>query len=191
MTFPVPGGATFMRAGADYVLGQNLASGEVTVPRFNVGSGPAVTSQQLHLTYWTAVKTETVNNIGTNTGSTAAGATPTYCAMGLYTVDGSGNAALAAQCANDTTLFAGTFTTYIRSLNVPVQKIQGQRYAFGLLVVTAAATPNFSGYNGATASASLFPRLSGAFPGQAVLPASVLAGQVVNNSSMYFGLVTP
>jgi hypothetical protein len=191
MTFPVPGGATFMRASADYLTGQQMASGETVLPRFNIVSGAPLTSQLLALSFWTAVKTETVNTIITNTGSTAAGATPTYCAMGVYSVDASGNLTLIGQCANDTTLFASTFTNYSRPVTAPFQKIQGQRYAFGLLVVSAAAMPSILGYNGSTVMAATPPRITGQQAGQSVLPASVPAGSVAGTASMYFGAVTP
>jgi hypothetical protein len=191
MTFPVPGSATFMRAAADYYLNQNLASGETTIPRLGVGTGATLVSQQMQLTYWTAVRTEPANNIVGNTANVAAGATPTYCAMGVYQVDGSGNLTLAGQCANDTTLFAATFSTFTRPFITPFQKIQGQRYAFAYLVVSAAAMPNISGYNGTTAMATFAPRISGQAAGLSVLPASLLVGQVFNNPSMFFGAVTP
>ena len=207
MTFPVPGGATFLRARnnlsdlgsnvsalaniGDYIAGQQLASGEVNLPRYNIGSSAALVSGTMHLTYWTAEKTETINNIIGNTGNAAAGATPTYCAMGLYSVDGSGNLTLLGQCANDTTLFAGTFIAYTRAVTTPFTKVTGQRYAFAYLVVSAASMPVMIGYNGTTVLSSFAPRISGVVSGQAALPASVPAGSVVTSPHMCFGAITP
>lgn len=178
-------------AGSDYFTTQAIAAGETNMPRLNVGSTAPTVSQKLQLTYWTAARTETINNIGTVSGSVAAGATPTYCAMGCYLVNANGSLTLMGACANDTTLFAATFTEYIRAVTTPFQKIQGQRYGHAFLIVSAAAMPNIEGYNGTVTKAASPPVLCNAVPGLSTLPASIASGSLQGTASMFFGEVTP
>jgi hypothetical protein len=176
----------------DYISSQAVASGETSIPRVpGMGNGASLTSQVLMLTYWTATKTETVNNIGLYVGVHAAAATPTYAAMGVYSVDGSGNLTLLGQCASDTTLFATTFTPYTRAVTTPFTKTAGQRYAFGVLVVSAAAMPNFYGYNATVPWGNVAPIVGGQVSGQSTLPASITTGSITTNNFMNCGLVTP
>lgn len=175
----------------DYWYGQSIASGETTIPRIPVGNGAALVSGLAVFSYWTAIKTEICNSILTVSGTVAAGATPTYCAMGVYSVDSAGNLTLLSQCASDTALWAATFNAYSRALTTPFQKVTGQRYAFAPLIVTAAALPVLDGLNGTVQLSTTAPRLASSIAGQAALPASVPAGSLVSASSFYFGAVTP
>ncbi len=175
----------------DYNYGQTLASGESSTPRVGVGTGPALSSGNLYLTYWTALKTETCNNVWMVTNGVAAGATPTYAAMGAYSVATNGNLTLQGACASDTTLYAATYTTYERALTASFTKTAGQRYAFAFLVVTAAAMPTFYGYNGTLGLPGSTPRLCGAISSQSSLQSSYTAGQVSGYSSMHFGVISP
>jgi len=176
---------------ADYWSGQQLASGETCIPRIDVGQSAALTSGTMQLTYWTAAKTETVNNIIGNTAGTAAGATPTYCAMGCYLVNADNSLTLQGACANDTTLFAATFGSYTRAVTTPFQKVQGKRYAYAVLVVSAAAMPNFNGYNGTVAMSTVSPRVAAALTGQSTIPASITSASLSSASQMLCGAVTP
>jgi hypothetical protein len=175
----------------DYFSAQEIASGETDMPRLNAGSTAPLASTNMTLTYWTAQKSEIVNNIETVCGGTAAAATPTYCAMGCYSVDQFGNLTLQGQCANDTTLFSVAFAQNTRPLLSSFFKQAGQRYAFAVLVVTAVAPPTITGYNGTALLSAVAPRLAGQVVTQSVLPSSVLVGNVSGASSMYFGGVTP
>jgi hypothetical protein len=175
----------------DYFAGQEPASGETAIPRMNLGSSAVLVSQTLQLTMFTATKSEVCNNLALTTGTTAAGATPTYAAMGIYSADVNANLTLLGQCASDTSMFAVTFTQYQRALLAPVGKTIGQRYAFAVLVVSAAAMPNFFGYNGTIVMANIPPRLNGAVPSQSVLPASVAGGSISGTSQMHCGWVSP
>jgi hypothetical protein len=182
---------SFTAYATDYLSNQAIASGETTCPRLNVGTAAALVSGQMQLSYWTAQKSEAVNVHEMNSGSIAAGATPTYAAMGLYTVDSLGNLTLVSQCASDTTLFAATFTLYTRAAIASYIKQAGQRYASGVLVVSAAAMPALTGYNGTVSIANIAPRLSGIVVGQAALPASVPVGSIANSSQFQMQGVTP
>lgn len=175
--------------------GDLLTSGEETINRKSITGSCSMPSGTLRLAYFTARKSETVNNIQTATSATAAGATPTLCQMGLYSVDGSGNLTLVASCANDTTLFAAASTLYTRTLTSSYSKVKGQRYAFGVLVVTSAATPTVVG-NTSSSPGSIFgssggPRVSGNVTGQSSIPSSVAAASVSDTANIVYGVVTP
>lgn len=155
-----------------------LTTGEI-VPRRNLMNSAAVshTSGTLALSYFTADKTETINNVTLYTGTTAAGATPTLVRVGIYSLDGSGNGTLVASTPNDTTLLAAASTAYTKALSAPFSKVAGTRYAIGLLVVSGATMPSFQGPLAVSSAPSqtvfgLPPRLCGRLTGQTDLPAS-------------------
>lgn len=190
----VSGALNFPNAVGDYWAGQSLSPGESSLPRIGVGTSANLVSGTMILSYWTAIKTETCTKIAAQTQSTAAGATPTYCALGVYSVAANGDLTLQAQCANDTTLFATSFTYYLRNLISSFSKVKGQRYAFAGLVVSAAAMPNLAGLNGTVVhanTASATPRIGGVLAGQSSLPVSISSASVGNSSSAYYGEVIP
>jgi len=179
-------------AAATYTDPDALDVGESTLPRTSAEGSYPVVSGQMRFTYFIARKTETVNQIRLATGSTAAAATPTVCRVGLYSVAADGALTLVASTANDTTLFAAVNTAYTRSVTTPYQKVAGQRYALGIIVVTAATAPSFAG-TGFTSGAELAvsPRKAAALSGQNDLPASVAAASLALSGSMHYVVVAP
>lgn len=171
-----------------------LTNGESTIGRKEISSNTAsISSQSLRLTYFTARKDETVTQISTVTGGTAAAATPTLCRWGIYSVDSTtGDLTLIASTANDTTLFAAATTEYIRSLQAPFTKVKGARYAIGILVVSGVATPTFHGH---TVNQSVImiapPRLSGLLASQADLPSTISNGSVAAASHAQYHVLLP
>lgn len=156
----------------DYWATQALAVGEFTVPRqVATGSNVAAATGVLSLSYFTAKKSETCGQVRIKTGGTAAAATPTLARIGLYTVDAAGAGTLVASIPNDTALFAATFTNYTRSWSTPVAKVAGQRYALGVITVSAGATATFIGI-AVNADPTVAPRTHGTWTGQTDLPAS-------------------
>lgn len=153
-----------------------LTTGEETIDRRTTfAANLAATSGSLRLTHFTARKTETTSNVRVASGGTAAGATPTLCRIGLYTIAANGDGTLVANVASDTALFATANTMYTKAWATPYAKLAGQRYALGVLVVTAAAAPTLAGNSlgaGLSAEAALAPRLSGALAGQTDLPST-------------------
>lgn len=171
-----------------------LEIGESTVPRHtaNTASAVSTTSGNLRLTYFTATKTETTTQIRVGTGTTAAGATPTLCRLGLYTVAGSGDITLVASTANDTTLFANINTAYTKAWQVAYPKVAGVRYAIGLLVVSGAATPTLNGCAlSSAAEGAIAPRLTGNVGSQTDLPASVAAGSISTTVVCLYAVLLP
>jgi len=169
----------------------NLAVGESCISRLICGTGATLVSGQVNFTYFTAQKSEPVNNLFTDCAGTAAGATPTFCAIGMYTVDSGGNLTLVGQCANDTTIWNTAFARFVRANTTPFNKVAGQRYAHAVLCITAAALPVLRGYAGTVVDTALAPQLASFIGGQANLPASVAAGSLTVVSNMQYGGVTP
>jgi hypothetical protein len=169
-----------------------LATGEETMSRMlaqsvviaNIGA-----SGDVVLTYFYGRKTEQVTQIAIPTGNQAAGATPTLCKMGLYTVDASGNLTLVGATANDTSLWSVTFAGNVRTMLAPVNKVQGQRYAMAAIVVSGAALPRFAGAD--TPSATRLPIYAAKFSGQSDLPSNITNAQAIANSRTFYGELLP
>jgi hypothetical protein len=157
---------------AQYYAGNFGTTTEDACPRYGLASN-GLTSQRLFLTMFTAANTRTYSTVYTATGGTAAAATPTLCRIGVYTVVGN-LATLVASIANDTTLWAATFTAYSRSLSASYATTAGSRYAVGVLCVTGAAAPSLAGASTANnAIQSLAPIVSIGLSGQNDLPSSI------------------
>ena len=170
----------------------SLFSGEAVYSREQiVSSGVNVASGSLRMTYFTCGKTESISQVRLHTGSTAAGATPTICRIAVYLVDdATQNLTLVASTANDTTLFAAATTEYVKAFSAPFTKYKGNRYAIGVLVVTAAAVPNFCGQNSIPAAETGKPPRITAYSAQADIVGSITDASLTTGASrIYFALV--
>ncbi len=175
--------ANVLTAAAEF-YGDGLAGVE-PFPRWAAPAAKATGNGVLYLTYLTPSQSYTATGLSIVTGG-AAGATPTLCRMGVYTIDAAGAGALVAAIANDTTLFATASTKYARAFDagggLPTSYAYraGQRYAHGVLILSAAAFPTFKGVDLATQSGlfALAPRLFGQLTGQTDLPASFVAASL-------------
>lgn len=176
-----------------------LSVGEETWPRlagFST-SQAALASGTIGLSYFTCRKTEVSTQIRVPTGNTVAAATPTLCKIGIYSVAANGDLTLVASIANDTTLFATTFTNYTRSWVAPFTKIAGQRYAVAQIVVSGAARPNFLVVGAALNVAELFiaPAIGAQLVGQVDLPASITAASLIaptaGSATSFYAAVLP
>jgi len=171
-----------------------LTVGQETVPRFSVAAATgSMVSQSLRLTFFTARTSETVTQVRQWTGTTAAGATPSLCRLGLYSVAANGDIALVASTPNDTTLFAAANTAYTKSFSASYALATGLRYALGILVVSAAAMPSFYSAAAALSATELAtaPRLAAAVAAQADLPASVVAASLGLSALAFYSVVLP
>lgn len=178
-------------------MAQNLlTTGEETLSR-EMADSTAVsssTSGSLRLTYFTARKSETITQVRLYSGGTAAGATPTLCRIGLYTVAANGSlTALVASTTNDTALFAAANTAYTKSWSSSYAKVAGQRYALGVLVVSGAAMPTFLGrvLGSAAEASTIAPILSASVSGQSDLPASVALGSLGTSGNRIYAALLP
>jgi hypothetical protein len=171
-----------------------LATGQETFDRSlvnNASNGGA--SQSLRLTYFTAHKTQTITQVRVLTGGTPAAATPTLVRFGIYSVAANGDIALIASTANDTTLLASGGTAYTKALQASVGLVAGTRYAFGILVVTGAATPTFPCWTTGLAGTELdrTPRIASVVAAQADLPASVVNASLAASTLVIYSVMLP
>jgi hypothetical protein len=146
----------------------------------------------MRLSYFTARKTMDVTQIAVYTGTTAAAATPTLCAFGVYVEDQvTRSLTLVGSTTNDTTLFSAASTKYTKSFITPWVKRAGSRYAFASLVVSGAAVPSFASITPqAAAELDLAPRLSGQITGQASIPGSIAAGSIVPSGMFIYSVLS-
>lgn len=160
-----------------------LTTGEDSISRLFCfsSSGCTMSSQSMRIVYFTALKTENITQLTTYTLGTAAGATPTKCRLGVYSVDGStGDLTLLYSTTNDTAMWAGTNTAYTKSLDGTWAKVAGTRYAIGVHIVTAAATPVLAGLSGnAAAIFSAAPAISYRKDSLADLPSSATHASLI------------
>lgn len=158
--------------------GEALADGCMTFARRLVNSFAGVISGRVAFTYFTAPADVTIQSLGVTTYSTVPAFASTLARMGLYEANGLGDVALLNGTANDPALFTAASQRYVRPLLAPVPLVAGKRYAFGLLVVGAGATPPSFYGNGSTAFGLglgwLAPMLQGMLTGQVDLPAAAL-----------------
>lgn len=158
------------------------AGGETVCDRRATRSSVSTTgSGNIQLSYFVASATETINTLTLYSTGTAA-ATATLIRYCVYSVAANGDLTLAASTVNDLTLMAATNTPYPKTLPAPWNKVAGEKYAAGLLVV-ATTTPTLIACHaeGSGTFDAIFvqaPRLFGAIAGQADLANSYAAGSV-------------
>lgn len=130
-----------MYAYADPALSTILETGETSIPRKNLSSTGALVSGNLYLTYFTAQKTEQINNLSIIVP--VAGSGTTYCAMGVFDLMRTrnsfqnyplffGDPKLSYWTTSDTTIGSAA-QRYTKALNATWYKEKGMRYALGLL----------------------------------------------------------
>lgn len=127
---------------ADSIQIDPVGGGEMALPRFIPSSNTPLTSGIVKFSVFTAQRTEQINSIATFP-TTAAGATPTLCRMGVWELDArDGIYKLVAATVNDTTLWNSNAAIMSRTLAAPFTKVAGRRYMCGALCVTAASVPS-------------------------------------------------
>lgn len=182
--------------GADYVADpDDITTGESTYRRRFVSS-TAVSSgtQNIKLTYFTARVTGAYTQLRAYSGATPA-TLATLAKMAVFSVAGDGTLTCIGVTANDTSLFASGSTEYTAATTASFNITAGQRYAFGVLVVTAGTAPTLTGMNIALgAIAARAPRLAGTVAGQADMPAvsgTIAAGSVTATGGSPYGELVP
>lgn len=171
---------------------QLIAGQEVTMDPFGSASTTMGGSGSVRLTYFTAAVGGTFTKLRSITSATAAGATPTLCKMGVYSVASNGNLTLIAQTDNDTTMWAAVNTAYERATLASYSLVAGQRYAFAHLIVTAAAVPALVGKSSVGAAAinaefSKSPRRVGTLGSATDLPSAPTFDLVGDMATAYYG----
>jgi hypothetical protein len=161
-----------------------LTTGEATMPRRTVSSQPGMTNGSMRLTYFPAVKSETITQVRTApAGTPQVGAT--LCRIGVWEVDlSTGNLAPVASTVNDTTLWVAANTDYDKAFSSSFAKKRGTWYAVGVLLVGASQTPLFTGQGSITPLRSAgAPRLSGFISGLTDLPSGTISAGTISNSA--------
>ena len=173
--------------------GNILTGGQETLIRTECNNGAiSMATGNMRWTCFDARKSETITALAVRVGSTAAGATPTLVRFGLYTVDSSDNLTLVASTANDTSLLAVANARSQKALSSSYDVVEGTRYAFAVLVVTAATAPVLLGFAGGnSAEMGVAPRISGLVGGQTDLPASLTVTTSHDNASAIYGVLVP
>lgn len=153
-------------------------TGQAVVNRSFVDTVSSAASGRLDLAYFTAYRSEQITKIRTYTGASAAGATPTLCRVGLYTVAANGDVTLVASAPNDTGLWSASNAAFESTLSAPYNLVKGTRYAVGRIIVSAAALPSWPIQSLYGAMAAQAPRLSGFLDGQTDLPLSATSASL-------------
>lgn len=173
-----------------YLTSDTVTVGEVVPTRDRITSNSiACASGSLILSYFTALRTESITTVAAYSGATAAAATPTLVRYGIYSVAGNGDLTLIASTVSDTAIFATINTAYPKSLSAPFAKVAGVRYAVGVLVVTGATAPSLHGLQMSptgvvNALVRQTPYIVGRFVGQTDLPSTVAVGSLAGYQGM-------
>lgn len=170
-------------------LGNEVASAQTTITRDLAQTSTALVSGSMQLTYFTAITALTVIRLRTVVSSPVAGATPTLCRMGLYSIDSAGDGTLVASTANDTNLWVtqGTFTEAQKGLSSSFPLVPRQRYAVGLLIVSGAAMPAlYAALPLNTTTMGAAPRLSALLAAQTDLPSTFTAASLTVSNKRYY-----
>lgn len=155
-----------------------------TLPRAQQNNSVAINSGDVNLTYFQAPVAMTINNVGTNSGDTAA-VSVTTAKVGIYSVDDvSGDLSLVASTANTTTLWGSSFNSYQTAMAAPADLTAGTWYAVGIFAV-ATTMPSVIG-NFVVDDANLAPRLCGLLTGQTDLPSSILGSDIGHNYRTFY-----
>lgn len=167
----------------------NGLTGVETMPRdAYLALGMALgTSGLMKWAYFTPQRTVTCTKIVTSAAGTAAGATPTMCRIGFYSVAANGDMTLVCRSANNTGLWATINAEYEEAMATAggypssYTFVAGQRYAGAAICVSGATIPTLAGHAFPNAAMAVRePRLVGQLSGQTDLPASIAAGSVAN-----------
>ena len=164
---------------ATYPTGEALASGETSLPRYSITGDLSFSSGVLALGAWTAVTSGIATSVRVGVGATAA-AGLTYAAVGIYSIDGSGNGTLVASTGDvHGSAFGSTFTAYDLAFSGGnFNRQAGKRYAVGILCV-GTTPPSFGSANFPNyVFGQLQPWLNGGIGSLSVLPASFAAGSL-------------
>lgn len=148
-----------------------------TMERYEANQSVVTGTQNLRLEALTAREGILTTGVRMSTSSPAATATPTIIRIGLYTVNAAGDGVLVASTPNDLTLFTAINTFYSKNWSTPYQLVMGNRYAVGLLVVSAVTTPSMLGAaqgNSMQTENLVLPWCAAVLAGQANLPSSFL-----------------
>lgn len=160
---------------------RNLTAGETVISRDASFSEVGLDLGTLHLSYFTALKTETITSVATSLLGNV-GATNTLARIGIYSVAADDSlTTLLASTPSDTALWsAGAYTLRTKALSSSFAKVAGSRYAVGALVL-GGTPPQLIGLFPSASFNNVSPRLNAAVTGLSNLPASVALGSIIED----------
>ena len=155
--------------------GNELVTGEATLDRMSwMTDGKQLNNGTLYLSYFTALKTETITKVIAYCGATA-GVGATLIRIGIYSVNSGTQAlTLVASCPSTTSLFNATYSKFTATLSAAFSKVAGTRYAVGVLVLGTSTNPKLCGnWMPLSSMPGEAPRVAAALGSQTDLPASI------------------
>jgi hypothetical protein len=167
-----------------------LAVGDSTLPRTSIaGASAAIPNNSLRLTYFTATRTEVITQVSCPNAAVSAGAT--LQRIGIYQEMPDGSVALVASTASDVNMWTIAVSEYATALQAAFTKVQGVRYAVGMLIVGATSSPTFFGNSSLlNFTMARAPRLSALVNGVNDLPDTISTGALsVSQGLTYFQLI--
>ena len=165
-------------------------TGEALFLRVATSDTPsALTTETLYLTFWTAATTGTATTVTTATAGTAASGL-TYAAIGIYSIDGSGNLTLVASTGDlHATLWISTYTGYTSTLGSSFSRVAGTRYALGILAV-GTTPPTILGF-AIYPFGRITPVLAAGYNSQTTLPSTIAANAYYGNDTGMQAILSP
>lgn len=169
-----------------------IAGAEISMDPWGSTATTLGASGSVRLTYFTAVKGGAYTKLR-SIAVGAAGATPTLCKMGIYSVASNGNLTLLAATASDTAMWGTANTSYERATTAGFTLVAGQRYAFAVLVVTSAAVPtlvgrSMAGSTAANTELARSPRKTASYGSQTDLPSTITYDVLGDMATAYYGV---
>lgn len=171
-----------------------LNEGESTISRGEcTTTAVTMSTKVLRLGFFTALKTQIIKHIRVTCNAAYVGV-PTLIQLVSYSINPStGELTLIKKTANNTSLLATAGEGYEPEFESSWEKIAGERYALGILVVTTGTAPTIGGQSNSLASSELakIPRLSAAQSSTESLPGSIAAGSLSASSAIPYIAVAP
>jgi hypothetical protein len=190
----VSDGANWVRLEYSRTATDSLTTGEANMPRDRItGTGITMNANgSARMKFFQAEKTEVITQVKSYCGGQAmVGAT--LAKMGVFELNPStGDVALLASTANDTSLWAAPNTAYVRPFVASFTKKRGSWYGAAPLHVGATQLPTFAGQNTSIAAeAGQAPRIGAVIAAPADFPSNVLAASVNDNSQWPYMVLLP
>jgi len=172
---------------------QSCQGMQILSRRYLPSSGSITQPAPIVLTYFTAVRDETLTRLSAyRSGTQSAGVVTAK--FGVYSVVGDpqvvdGDLTLIAATANDPTIFSTSTVTFIRSTLAPYDLAAGGRYAMAILQV-ATTTGQLMGNNIPSSISGVLPRIAGTVNAPD-LPQIIKAVDIGPSGLLFTGVLLP
>jgi hypothetical protein len=172
-----------------------LSEGESTITRGETTTtAVTMTTKVLRLGFFLALKTEKIKHFRADCATAYSGGVPSVVRFGAWLVNPTtGKLEMVGQSANNTALLEKSGVPVEPEAEAAWEKVAGQRYALGLLVVTAGTAPTIGGQLGSLNSEeqARTPRLCAAQTATEALPSTIENAALQNSSAVPYLVVAP